>query len=417
MKRFLAAFCLLTLGANSALAQALTCDTFNGTNGTIAVRQAYSVSLQAGETITAGTTTPTTTNMEIGSTLCGPVFSGGSCQGVTYTAAAAETVSLEVVYTSAGISGPIGANYSFICGTGGGGGGGGGGDTSDAAAEGAGAAVIGASGQNNAVGNALGNALGARGGNGGPTATRNGMFLSTQGENSTWSYWAGISGRHFDGSFDGNNVDLVFGVDVEVGRNTILGLAGAYGMLDITASGTKYEADTFAIGPYLQTRFGGGLELEAYVMYGEPDYTVANATKFDAERVFGGLKLSGEVPVSWAILRPSIGYRGFSEKMPAHTVGATAVPARTVKQNTGNISLRMDFNETQGGLMPYLTVGLDFNDFDDGLGGGDDYVSPRLAAGFKIDSRSGTFTFDLDGGEIADGTNDIGLTILFNRSF
>lgn len=413
MKRFLAAACLMTLGANSALAQALTCDTFNGTNGTIAVRQAFTVALEAGDTITAGTTTPTTTNMEIGSTLCGPRFTGGSCQGVTYTAVGTENVSIEVVYTSAGISGPIGANYSFTCGTGGGGGGG----TNDAAAQGAGAAVVGASGQNNAVGNALSNALGARGGTGGPTATRNGMFLSTQGESSNWSYWAGISGRHFDGSFDGNNVDLVFGVDVEVGGNTILGLAGAYGLLDITASGTKYEADTFAIGPYLQTRFGGGLELEAYVMYGEPDYTVAGATKFDAERVFGGLKLSGEVPVSWAVLRPSIGYRGFSEKMPAHTVGLTAVPARTVSQNTANLSLRMDFHETQGGMLPYVTVGLDFNDFDDGLGGGDNYVSPRLAAGFKIESRSGTFTVDLDGGEIADGTNDIGLTILFSRSF
>ncbi|WP_127113512.1 autotransporter domain-containing protein [Shimia sediminis] len=415
MKRSLAFLCLMTLGANSALAQALTCDTFNGTSGTIAIRQAYSVSLQAGETITAGTTTPTTTNMEIGSTLCGPRFSGGSCQGVTYTAASAESVSIEVVYTSAGVSGPVGAQYSFACGTGGGGGGGG--TSSEAAAEGAAAAAVGAGGQNTAVGNALGNALAGRNGNGGATATRNGMFLSTQGESGTWSYWAGLSGRHFSGDFDGDNVDLVFGVDVEVGGNTILGLAGAYGMLDITASGTRYEADTFAIGPYLQTRFGGGLELEAYVMYGEPDYTVAGATKFDAERVFGGLKLTGEVPVNWAVLRPSVGYRGFSEKMPAHTVGLTAVPARTVSQNTANVSLRMDFHETQGGLFPYLTVGLDFNDFDDGLGGGDTYVSPRLAAGFKIESRTGTFTVDLDGGEIADGTNDVGLTVLFSRSF
>ena len=109
--------------------------------------------------------------------------------------------------------------------------------------------------------------------------------------------------------------------------------------------------------------------------------------------------------------------RGFSEKLPAYTVGNTAFAARTVKQLTANVALRMDFTPTAGGVMPYLTVGADFNSFDDGLGNNSDYVSPRVAAGFSVDSGSGTLSVDVDGGEILDGTTDIGVSVLYRMNF
>lgn len=413
MKRLWISLAMFLTGATSALAQAHTCTDFDGTNGTIAVRTVFSVDLKAGETVTAGTTTPTTTNMEIGSTLCGPSFGGGSCQGTQYTAPADQNVTIEVVYSSAGVSGPIGAQYSFTCGAGSVGGGNG----SDAATQGANAASIGAGSQSAAAANAINSALMARDSDGGVTATRNSMFLSTMGESGKVSVWGGLSARNFSGTFDGNNIDLVFGADTHVGGNTILGLAGSYGKLDINSLGTTYEANTLAIGPYLQTRLADKLVLRAYAMYGEPDYTVASTAKFSAERLFGGMQLQGEIPVSWAILRPSVGLRGFSEKMPSYTIGNTVVPARNVRQTTANASLRMDFHPGESGVLPYLSIGADFNDFNDGLGTSYRYTSPRVAAGFRIERGTGTFTFDLDGGEIADGANDIGLSIFYNKSF
>ena len=79
MKNLLISAVFFFASASVALAQVQNCETFDGTNGVVGNRNSFSVDLLSGETITADTTTPTSTNMEIGNVLCGPAFGSGTC--------------------------------------------------------------------------------------------------------------------------------------------------------------------------------------------------------------------------------------------------------------------------------------------------------------------------------------------------
>jgi len=270
-------------------------------------------------------------------------------------------------------------------------------------------AATGAS-SSSASGTAIGNAISSRGGSGGPQVSTQGVFISTQGENSNANFWANLSGTKFSGVLTGGGAELTFGADWEIGAQTILGAALSYGKYDVTIGGTNYDTEALAFGPYISTGIGENLNLDAYVLFARPEY-VSGATTWKSNRVMGGLTAGMDYMIGQIQMTGYLGVSGFKEQLPAAAPGG----ARDVSQAMASIGTRFDFAPTAA-VRPSLTVGADAIRFNDGATVTKS-VSPRIGFGLDADMGPGTFSVNLNGGEMFKDARAVTLGIKYTASF
>ncbi|MGR3370377.1 autotransporter domain-containing protein [Sagittula sp.] len=346
-----------------------------------------------------------------GKVLCN---SAASCNGYTYTAPATDSYYFLATGQSGPGTGKSGtATYSCTAATTGPGTGGGTANSATAtggglpaAAQGAGSTVA-AAGSTAAVGNAINNAITGTG----PNLSTQGLFLSGGGTSSPLQAWASLQGRNYSGDIDGRSFEFTLGADMEVAAGTRLGLFLSSGRADLDVAGIDVETDALSFGPYFKTRLSDTYEVTGYALFARPDYEVGG-TSYEAERRAAGLTANANYMWGNTEIESFLGVSGFSEDHPS----AGALSSRTVSALTGSIGTKAIFGQGAP-LRPYVSIGADFNRYDDGVNRRTTHNTPRLGTGFTYHTGSGSLSMDLNGGQIFEDTRDVELRMNYNFNF
>ncbi|RED18625.1 autotransporter outer membrane beta-barrel domain-containing protein [Pontivivens insulae] len=434
--RMLPALIAAAMSFSSAVyAQALTCATAASGPNNIAVGGffAQNYDLQAGETLTVTTSGTMTGRLggggAAGFTLCG----GTTC---SLTAAAAEN-GFNISIGNASFTTPITATVSCsAAGAGGGGGGGAGAGGGAAAAAGGGTTqptitqvnnlrqqLLGiaaqATGQSQGfnVGAAIRNAIA-----GAPGFTKQpirpfgdgGLYfqapISDPDGLSGFEAWAAFSASTYDGTTEGTGLDLTFGIQRQVTDALTAGLAGSYGTLDLNSGGSNVDARAFVAGPYFAYQHQN-LNLNGFILYGRPDYDFGGGVSADASRLTYSLGVSGRFPQSRYIVSPFLNLSGFQEDIDA----AGTLAAQDISQYALGVGSRVDF-ETRGAFDPYVAIGFDAWEFDNGTSRSDG-ISPRLEAGFSMQAGAGSLSADFSAAEISNDVRRYGVSLRYDLRF
>ena len=222
--------------------------------------------------------------------------------------------------------------------------------------------------------------------------------------------WAAFSASSYDGTTDGSGYDLTFGVQRDFTDLLTAGIVGNFGTLDLTSGTTSVEARAFVAGPYFAYEHEN-LTFNGYVVYGRPEYDFGGGVSADAERLAYSLGVSGRFPQSRYIVSPFLNLSGFQEDIDA--VGTLA--AQDISQYALGFGSRVDF-VTRGALNPYVAIGFDAWEFDNGANRSDG-VSPRLEAGLSMIRGSGTFNVDLSASEISNDMRRYGVSLRYDLRF
>ena len=250
------------------------------------------------------------------------------------------------------------------------------------------------------------------------TVSSNGLHFSTGGMGNLgdgMAIWSALGFRMFDGNIDGDGIELSFGAHARVGAATRLGLAVSYGNYGLTVGGNTVTTDAFSYGPYAAIDIGANLQLQGFVVFAQPDYTVSG-TSFSTDRVAGGLRLNTVNRIGNVEFDSFVSARGFSEDHPAVVINTIPVAARTISSLTGALGTRATFNLDKP-ARPFINVAAEFNQFDNGLGTDTDNFSPRIGAGLHVDGEFGDFEIEIEGGELFDGTRDYQARLGFRMEF
>lgn len=269
------------------------------------------------------------------------------------------------------------------------------------------AALASAAGSVTAIGSAINETLSGSS----PVMVRgNGLFLSTPGTDSGLTGWAAWQGRVFAGAIGGHQQELTLGMDFAVGVDTRLGLFLSAGQSDFDlALDVRSEAVSF--GPYFSTRLGEHYGVTGYALFARPDYDIGGIA-YEAERRAAGLTVNADYMWGSIGLRSFIGVNTLTERHPA----AGGLAARDFTLLTGAIGTRATL-DTGRALTPYLSIGADYTRFDDGRGGDETQLGPRLGTGFSYDAGSGALSMDLDGGQLLKDTRDLKLRLNYTLNF
>ena len=163
--------------------------------------------------------------------------------------------------------------------------------------------------------------------------------------------------------------------------------------------------------PYFSAQIGERTTLDSWFAYGRPEYS-ADGEDFTATRRGAGIELAHEIQIGQVGFTGSVGIHGFSEALPSDAPGG----ARTVSARTLSAAGQMDFYN-QSAFTPYLSLGLDANEFDDGLGNTSNDVAPRVGAGVYGTVGGGTFAVNVDSGELYDGVRDVNAGVNWTLNF
>ena len=274
--------------------------------------------------------------------------------------------------------------------------------------------AIGASGQVVGAGANIRGALGRIFGRvGGVTAGPGGLFVSTRGDGELaggLDAWASFGGQVYDGEVDGTGLSLGAGIQAEVSPGVVLGLAADYSTLELETGGQEADIEALVVGPYLGFD-AGGAQIDAYMLYGRPDYDLGAAGSGDAERLIFGVSASTEIEGQGMLFSPYVSVSGYREQIGA--VGAAA--ARDVEQRQLSLGTRIDFGKSPAS-MPYVTLGIDAYEFED-AGVTDSNVSPSIGAGYALDVGTGTLSIDFDASEVATDVRRYGLGLRYDMRF
>lgn len=400
----------LLFAAFPAAATTLTCDTVGDPTfkvGPSTGNAGITVFLKKGETLTISTSSGSL-GAEINEVSGGNKQNcdtiAGQCNAFNYTA---ERTGDHFIEAFNGTD----STFTLACGAGAAGGGAAGPDFAKLGAQ---SAQAGGAAQGRSIKSAV-SAAAVNQGVGTRLSTK-GLTLSTSGTGSAWTAWAMLGGRQFDGTLDGNATDLSFGLGRDFGAATA-GLLVNASRLDGAIGALNSDSVSYAVGPYVAARLGGGFGLEGYLTYGQVAYSLG-AASFDADRTMAGLRLTSDTQAGGLNFTSFLSVDGYRENQEAYTVGATAVAANTVASMTGSLGTTI-WVETQlsgATLRPYLTLALDANRFDDGVATSR-FQEPRAEIGVTGFGRASRFSFAIDTGRVEAGTRDVGVSASYVLRF
>ncbi len=251
--------------------------------------------------------------------------------------------------------------------------------------------------------------------------TQNSVFLSTSnlpGAQSQFGQpelnaWVSLEGRSLNGATTGRTLDLVLGVDRLISSRLIVGALVAYGRQDLTAGATNTQVNSPSVGAYFATRLQGDWLADGYLSLARPAYDVNGAT-FTASRVSGSFAISGNYEGFGLDIAPFAKLNGYREAQPAYG----AVAANDITRLNTSVGARLSpLAAFDSGVLPYISVAVDYGMTDSTAGGRDTYWAPRLGAGFSTALAGGFLSIDVDAGRIRSNVTDLGLRATYEMSF
>lgn len=252
-------------------------------------------------------------------------------------------------------------------------------------------------------------------------ASVNGVFLSTSnlpGAQNRFGQpevngWLAVDARRLDGATTGSSVDITVGVDRLLSTRLLVGALVAYGRQDTTTGATRAQVNSPAIGGYFAAHLQGDWLADGYLALARPAYDVNGAT-FTASRVSAALGISGNYQHGGLDISPFAKMNASSEAQPANG----AVAANTVTNLKASVGGRIEpLAALQSGVLPYISVAVDYGMNDSTAGGRDTFFAPRLGLGFSMALGGGFLNVDMDGGRIRSNVTDLGVRATYEMSF
>ncbi len=226
-----------------------------------------------------------------------------------------------------------------------------------------------------------------RSGSGAPAATSTlatrGLSFAQSPDIQPWSGMAVVSGQITRGNFTGDTASLILGADRGVSSNLSVGALVYTGNGSITPpSGTQVKRTEVLAGPYFNAVLGNGDGLSGYLLYGQPDYTVANVPS-------AGESLTGSLTWSRVIARDGVDLGPFAS-VSWKREWPTATDQIDAAILTVGSSLDGDVVQTANGVRQFFgRVEMDVGNYSDTFGDNISYVAPRIAAGVRFGFQNG----------------------------
>jgi hypothetical protein len=213
----------------------------------------------------------------------------------------------------------------------------------------------------------------------GATRGASAVTASSSGTDSPYTGMVSAGLQTTGGNFSGDLQALVLGADRTLSGGTFVGLMLHLGDSEVTAPNSpRVSRREILFGPYIGSDLGNGFFLDGYLLFGRPDYTVANIPS-------QGDSVTGSFTLSKAMQAGTIDYLLFAsvsarrEEPAANTeIDATILTlGGSLRSEDRRIGNRWQQN--------YARLELDFGNYDDNLGSGSiNYVAPRIAIGTDI---------------------------------
>ena len=263
-----------------------------------------------------------------------------------------------------------------------------------------------------ATGGAINTAINQRNDSGGADVSRNTLFFAAPiNENNGSRLWGNLQFRKFSGDTDGNGGEITFGIDTELPSGVIVGGILSYGDYDLEVDGTDVTARSLTLGPYFSVEVSDRWEIDGYLTYARPEYDV-DGTDFTATRWSAQLRATATHMLGDVRADSFISLLGYREDQP----DAGTFAAQEVSSFGSSAGTKLTMTSL-GNFQPYLSIGLDYRQADDGTDGTGSHTSPRVGLGFKQQMDAGLFRLDLDGGRIDEGTRDMGISVGYEVRF
>lgn len=222
--------------------------------------------------------------------------------------------------------------------------------------------------------------------------------------------WAALNSNWSDmDGFETAYTNLSFGTHMYLADETLLGVML---QLDHAASSegvSETEGTGWLIGPYYVARYGN-VDVDARLLWGRTDNEISPLGTytdcFETERVLAMVKLSGEVAVGEATLRPLIGWAYVNDRSESYIDAlSNSVAAQRVRLS--------EFEAALDWTMPVGANGMEFTGGLAGIFASEDGGNGTLDGGRgRIDlglSSTGVGSLSYDLGLFADGLFQPGL--------
>lgn len=252
----------------------------------------------------------------------------------------------------------------------------------------------------------------------GSVPSGNTAMMSSSGANPGWNWWAGSSGLQLWGSDDGSSGNLTAGADKRISSNTIAGFYVAYDWTKLVEGEVNSTAKSPALGAYVGATLFDGFILDAHLGFARPEYAVGSSD-FSGTRMIGSVGLSGAWEMSALTISPGIRLNGYNEAVPAHTEGSANFDAdrkqfwsaETTIRLSGNTELRI------AGIRPYLELSAGRAGLRSNAAGEETFGTTSGALGLAATFGTGTFSFELAGGDVLADTHSGRVTVNYAVRF
>lgn len=247
----------------------------------------------------------------------------------------------------------------------------------------------------------------------GATPGSNGITTSTSGTTGAYTGVFSAGAQVTGGNFSGDMQALVLGADRTLSGSTFAGVMLQLGQSEVTAPGSpRVTRREILIGPYIGSDLGNGLFLDGYLLFGQPDYTVANVPS-------QGESVTGAVTFSKGIDGASLDYMLFASLSAKHEKPTAADRIDATILTLGGSLRSEDRRIANGWQQNYLRLELDIGRYDDNLGtGAINYVAPRIAIGTDIAfDNSASLNLSANASLASDQTHIIAVRASYNLQF
>lgn len=247
---------------------------------------------------------------------------------------------------------------------------------------------------------------GARPGASGITASTSGIADAFTG---VFSAGAQVT----SGNFSGNMQALVLGADRGLADGSFLGVMLQFGQSEVSApSSSVVTRDEILFGPYFAGDLGNDFFLDGLVLFGRPDYTVANVPS-RGQSIMASLTLSkGLQARGMNIMVFSTVSLKQEEPTPAQDIDAQIL-------TIGGAIRSDDTRISNGWRQNYARLELDIGSYKDNIGTGPiRYLAPRITVGTDIAfDNNASLNLSANASIASDQTRIFGLRAAYNLQF
>jgi hypothetical protein len=186
-----------------------------------------------------------------------------------------------------------------------------------------------------------------------------------------------------------------------------------FGRSEVTAPNSpRVTRREILIGPYIGSDLGNGYFLDGYLLFGQPDYTVAAV----ASR---GDSVTGAITLSKAMQGNQVDYMLFASLSGKYEEPTAGNRIDATILTLGGSLRSEDRRFATGWRQNYARLELDFGQYSDNLGSGTiNYVAPRVAIGTDIAfDNNATLNLSANASLASDQTHIVAVRASYNLRF